>query len=130
MIARHHQMAVRNAIAESVQDGIVDPNNVRARIPEWVPSRAIGVIYRQLRQDGTLVEHDHVRSNDVRGKNAGRLVPRYTIGKPLMVGDVAEPTPQPVIVARTSDLGPCAICRSECVRYGEQGAPLCVWCTS
>ena len=130
MIARHHQMAVRNAIAESVQDGIVDPNRVRARIPDWVPSRAIGVIYRQLRQDGTLVEHDHVRSNDVRGKNAGRLVPRYTIGKPLMVGEVAEPTPQPIIVARSGDLGPCAICRTECVRYGEQGAPLCVWCAS
>lgn len=131
MTARHHELAVRNAIASAAHDGLVNPNDVRPLIPEWVPSRAVGVIYRRLRQEGVLVEHDHVRSTDLKGRNSGKLVPRYRLARPLTMGEqpqpLAEPTPTPT---RLPEIGPCAKCRVEIVRYGEHGRPLCDWCAS
>jgi hypothetical protein len=130
--ARHHELAVRAAIAGAAHDGLVNPNDVRPLIPEWVPPRAIGVIYRRLRQDGTLIEHDHVRSTDLKGRNVGKLVPRYRLARPLVAVAPEPPSRQTVAPephkSPTTDLGPCARCGGQTVRYGEHGAPLCQWC--
>lgn len=132
MIAKHHDLAVRAAIAGAAHDGLVNPNDVRPLIPDWVPSRAVGVIYRRLRQDGTLVEHDHVRSTDLKGRNAGKLVPRYRLARPISTATspvqavpIAEPEPYR---PPTTDHGPCAKCGAQIVRYGVHGRPLCDWC--
>jgi hypothetical protein len=131
MVAAHHEVAVRSAIAGAIEDGIVNPNIVRSLIPDWVPAKTVGVIYQKLRRDGTLVEFDHIRSNDVRGRNSGKLVPRYKVARPVVLAVKPEPKPAPKPKPQTQpsiDLGPCANCRAETVRYGDHGHPLCEWC--
>ena len=131
MVAAHHEIAVRTAIAGAVQDGMVNPNLVRSLIPEWVPAKTIGVIYQKLRRDGTLVEFDHVRSNDVRGRNSGKLIPRYKVARPVILAVKPDPKPTAKPKPKTQpsiDIGPCANCHAPTTRYGDLGHPLCEWC--
>lgn len=69
-----------------------------------------------------------------------RYAPCPRCGEATAIGfageDPAEPTPctrcRGVPVARAnaarSDLGPCARCQRDCVRYGRHGSPLCASC--
>ena len=131
MTPRHYDHAIRTAIARAAHDGLVNPNDVRPLIPAWVLPKQIGLTYRRLRQDGVLVEFDHVRSTDVAGRNVGKMVPRYRLTRPVPIGEPDAPPPLPVTrPRREQQTGPCAGCQAEIVRYGEQGRTLCTLCAS
>lgn len=72
--------AVRDAIAvtATLHGGRVSANAVRLRLTGYdVPPRIVGQVYRELRREGRLVEVGAERSNDVKGGNAGKLIPVY-----------------------------------------------------
>lgn len=132
-ITLEYERTIRACMAGAVQDGLLDPNYVRpllAQHPE-IPSKVIGQVYRRLRSEGTLVEHDLVRSNDIRGRNSGRMIFRYRVAKPhrLDATAVAAPViPDRVSPRRQMTQGPCASCGVLHERYGALGQPLCEWC--
>lgn len=134
MTARHHTLAVMEAIRQAERDGIVSSNRVRPLIPEWVPSRAVGQVYSQLRRQGVLEHDGYEPSTDEKGRNAGKLVPLYRLRKPLTAVDATPPT-QTRAEAATSprtalsaSYGPCCLCRGWTVRYGPLGRPICQAC--
>lgn len=127
-----YERTIRACMAGAVQDGLLDPNHVRPLLAEHpeIPSKVIGLVYRRLRREGTLVEHDLVRSNDIRGRNSGRMIFRYRVAKPhrLDATVVAPAIPGPVSPRRQPTQGPCASCGALHERYGDHGQPLCEWC--
>lgn len=70
--------AVRRVAAE--HDGVVDWTHVRPLLRGRIEHKHIGLLVRQAKSRGLLVEVDHRRSEDWVGKNAGRIEPRYRIG--------------------------------------------------
>lgn len=74
--ARRHVIAAITLCAET-RGGIVSPNHVRkilASMPEWeIAPHVVGRTYQTLRRRGVLVVIGHERSDDVRGKNRGKL---------------------------------------------------------
>lgn len=61
-------------------DGTVHASDMRRLVGGRIEPRHIGTLYRRARSRGLLVEAGHERSDDVAGKNAGRLEPFYSIG--------------------------------------------------
>lgn len=59
--------------------GVIDPNQVRERIPESVYHRVIGATYRTLAQRGVIVPDGWVISADKRGRNSGKPARRYRL---------------------------------------------------
>lgn len=134
MTAKHHTLAVVEAIRQAEVDGVVSSNRVRPLIPDWVPSRAVGQVYSWLRRQGVLEHDGYETSTDERGRNAGKLVPLYRLSKPLTAVDPAPPAPQVDRVstaprsALSASYGPCCLCRGWTVRYGPVGRPVCEAC--
>lgn len=71
--------AVVEAIVRAARDngGVIDPNDVRGRIPASVYPRVIGATYRSLAQRGAIVPDGWVISKDTAGRNSGRPARRY-----------------------------------------------------
>lgn len=74
-----NRAAVVDAIADvaHTEDGAVDPNLVRERIPEWVYPRCIGPVYSALTKLGHLEVDGWVMSTDASGRNVGKPTRRY-----------------------------------------------------
>lgn len=67
--------ALRTAVRP---DQTVHACDVRPLVRDRVAPRTISTFYRRARAEHLLDEAGHERSDDVRGKNAGRLEPFYT----------------------------------------------------
>lgn len=67
------------ALASAARDGRVHQADVRPLIRGRIQHKHIGTLYRRARSEGLLVEVDHERSDDVSGRNAGRLEPVYEL---------------------------------------------------
>lgn len=67
----------RLALSQAAKDGKVHQADVRPLIRGRIEPKHIGTLYRRARTEGLLVEVTHERSDDVVGKNAGRLEPVY-----------------------------------------------------
>lgn len=70
--------AIRAAAASSA-DGLVHQRDVRPRVRGRIEPKHIGRCYTRAIQEGLLVRAGHEESDDVAGKNAGRLEPRYEL---------------------------------------------------
>lgn len=60
-------------------DGSVHQADVRPLIRGRIEPKHIGTLYRRARTEGLLREIDHERSDDLAGRNAGRLEPVYEL---------------------------------------------------
>lgn len=58
-------------------DGTIHASDVRRVLGTRIAPRKVGTLYRRARNDGLIVEAGHERSDDHKGKNAGRLEPYY-----------------------------------------------------
>ena len=70
--------AVNKVAAE--HDGEVDWTHVRPIIRGRIEPKHVGTLVRRARREGLLIEDHFDRSEDVVGKNAGRMEPKYRIG--------------------------------------------------
>ena len=70
--------AVSKVAAE--HDGEVDWTHVRPIIRGRIEPKHVGTLVRRARREGLLIEDHFDRSEDVVGKNAGRMEPKYRIG--------------------------------------------------
>ena len=70
--------AVNKVAAE--HDGEVDWTHVRPIIRGRIEPKHVGTLVRRARREGLLIEDHFHRSEDVVGKNAGRMEPKYRIG--------------------------------------------------
>ena len=132
MATNHQFLAVIDAMRKAEHGGVISSNRVRPLVPEWVPSRAVGRVYSQLRRQGILEHDGYELSTDEKGRNAGKLVPIYRLRKPLTLVETVDqpkrvepPKPQP---ATTSHWGPCVKCQGFVIRYGPHGRPICDSC--
>lgn len=73
--------AVIGAILSVGRDdgGVVDPNEVRARLDTTVYPRVVGAVYQSLAKRGVLVADGWVISKDRRGRNSGKPCRRYRL---------------------------------------------------
>jgi hypothetical protein len=69
----------RAAVVEAIRDyarendGFIDANGVRPRIPAWVGARVRGAVYNSLIAQGVLAPTGNwTTSDDKRGRNAGK----------------------------------------------------------
>jgi hypothetical protein len=69
----------RSALTAAARDGKVHQADVRPLIRGRIEPKHIGTLYRRARTEGLLVEVAHERSDDLEGKNAGRLEPVYEL---------------------------------------------------
>ena len=82
----------REAVVEAIldvadeNDGAIDPNLVRPRIPAWVYPKVVGPTYSSLRAAKVISADGFVIYDDVKGGNAGRWVRRYRL---VQRGEVA-----------------------------------------
>lgn len=68
------------ALKQAVRDdGTVHACDVRPLVRGRIAPKHIASCYRSARQSGLLVEAGHERSNDERGRNAGRMEPYYEL---------------------------------------------------
>ena len=67
------------ALVSAAKDGRVHQADVRPHIRGRIEPKHIGTLYRRARAEGLIREVDHERSDDVAGKNAGRLEPVYEL---------------------------------------------------
>lgn len=67
------------ALTTAARDGRVHQADVRPIIRGRIEPKHIGTLYRRARAEGLLREVEHERSDDVAGKNAGRLEPVYEL---------------------------------------------------
>ena len=61
-------------------DGTVHACDLRPLLRNRIEPRRLSSLYRTARHKGLLVEVGHERSNDERGRNAGRMEPYYSLG--------------------------------------------------
>lgn len=75
--------ADRLAVVEAIcavaaeQDGRVDPNAVRERIPAWVYPRVTGSVYSALARQGLLTVDGWTLNDDVKSRNRGKPTRTY-----------------------------------------------------
>ena len=67
------------ALVSAAKDGRVHQADVRPHIRGRIEPKHIGTLYRRARAEGLIREVDHERSDDIAGKNAGRLEPVYEL---------------------------------------------------
>jgi hypothetical protein len=67
------------ALFAAARDGRVHQRVVRPHIRGRIEPNHVGILYRRALSEGLLREVDHERSDDVDGKNAGRLEPVYAL---------------------------------------------------
>lgn len=66
-----------DAVRRSVRDGRVHLSDLRPKLRGRIAPKHIGLMVRRARAEGLLVEVAHERSDDVQGRNAGRMEPLY-----------------------------------------------------
>lgn len=70
----------RRALRQAVRpDGTVHACDVRPLVRDRIEPKHIATQWRTARQDGLIEEIGHERSDDTRGKNAGRMEPYYLL---------------------------------------------------
>lgn len=60
-------------------DGTVHACDVRPLVRDVMEPKHIGLAWRRARREGLVVEVGHERSDDERGRNAGRMEPYYEL---------------------------------------------------
>ncbi|WP_436699922.1 hypothetical protein [Nocardioides sp. BYT-33-1] len=60
-------------------DGTVHQCDVRPHIRGRIEPKRIGQLWRRARSERLVVEVGHERSNDIEGRNAGRMEPYYEL---------------------------------------------------
>ena len=67
------------ALGTATRSGQVHQADVRPLIRGRIEPKHVGTLYRRAKAEGLLREAGHERSDDVVGKNAGRLEPFYEV---------------------------------------------------
>lgn len=68
--------ALRQAVRD---DSTVHASDMRRLIRGRIEPKHVGLCWRRARREGLVVEIGHERSDDERGKNAGRMEPYYRL---------------------------------------------------
>jgi hypothetical protein len=69
----------RTALRTATRSGIVHQADVRPLIRGRIAPKHVGTLYRRAKAEGMIREAGHERSDDLVGRNAGRLEPFYEV---------------------------------------------------
>ena len=67
--------AVRAVVRD---DGTVHQCDVRPKIRGRIQPKHVGILWRRAKSEGLVAEAGHERSDDLAGRNAGRMEPYYS----------------------------------------------------